>query len=294
MVGLDRAVLGRNRGAFDQGQQVALHAFARDVAAAAAAFAHADLVDLVEKHDAVVLDRVDRLLHKLIAVEQLVGFLVDQKLMGILNRQPARLGPSAHLAEYIAQRDGAQLCTRHARYFKHRQAAGGLRFDLYFLVIEFAGPQFLAEGIARGRAGIGADQRVEHAFLGGELGSGLNVLALALAGLRDRDLDEIADDLLDVAADVPDLGKFRGFDLDERRAREFGEPACDFGLADAGRPDHQDVLRQYFFAERADELQPPPAIAQRDGHRALGIGLADNKAIEFGDDFAGGEVGHGP
>jgi len=44
--------------AFDQGQQIALHAFARDVAARAAV-AHADLVDLVEEHDAVVLDRVD-------------------------------------------------------------------------------------------------------------------------------------------------------------------------------------------------------------------------------------------
>jgi predicted Zn-dependent protease with MMP-like domain len=51
--------------------------------------------------------------------------------------------------------------------------------------------------------------------------------------LRDRDFDEIADDLLDVAADITDLGEFRGFDLDERRAGEFGEPPRDLGLADA-------------------------------------------------------------
>ena len=39
-----------------------------------AVLAHADLVDLVEEHDAVVLDRVDRFLHQLVGVEQLVGF----------------------------------------------------------------------------------------------------------------------------------------------------------------------------------------------------------------------------
>ena len=127
--------------------------------------------------------------------------------------------------------------------------AGGLRLDLDFLVVEFAGAQFLAERIARRGAGIGADQRIEHAILGGELRAGLHVLALAFAGLRDRDLDQIADDLLDVAADIADLGEFGGFDLDERRAGEFGQPPRDLGLADAGRPDHQDVFRQHFLAQ---------------------------------------------
>ena len=170
----------------------------------------------------------------------------------------------------------------------------GLRLDLDFLVVEFAGAQFLAEGIAGRGAGAGADQRIEHALLGGELGARLHVLALALADLGDRDLDEIADDLLDVAADIADLGEFGGLDLDERRAGELCQPPRDLGLADAGRPDHQDVLRQHFLAQRAGELQPPPAVAQRDGDRALGVGLADDEAVEFGNDFAGGEVGHGP
>ena len=97
--------------------------------------------------------------------------------------------------------------------------------------------------------GVGADQGIEHALLGGELRAGLHVLALAFAGLRDRDLDEVANDLLDVAADIADLGEFRGFDLDERRAGEFGQPPRDLGLADAGRPDHQDIFRQHFLAQ---------------------------------------------
>ena len=111
---------------------------------------------------------------------------------------------------------------------------------------------------------------------------------------RDRDLDQVADDLLDVAADIADLGEFGGLDLDERRAGELRQPPRDLGLADAGRPDHQDVFRQHFLAQQAGELQPPPAVAQRDGDRALGVGLADDEAVEFGNDFTGGEVGHGP
>src|SRR5690349_15188773 len=70
MVGLHRPMLGRHRGAFDQRQEVALHALARHVGAHAA-LARRDLVDLVEKHDAVILDRVQRLLHQLLLVEQL-------------------------------------------------------------------------------------------------------------------------------------------------------------------------------------------------------------------------------
>ena len=108
----------------------------------------------------------------------------------------------------------------------------------------------------------------------------------------DGDLDQIAHDLLDVAADIADLGEFRRLDFEERRAGKLGQAAGDFGLADAGRPDHQNVLRQHFFAQPVVELQPAPAVAQRDRDRALGVALADDEAVEFGDDFAGGKVGH--
>src|SRR5262249_25339815 len=120
----------------------------------------------------------------------------------------------------------------------------------------------------------------------------LYVFAFPLPCLRDGDLDQIAHDLLDVATDIADLGEFRRLDLEEWRAREFGEAARDFGLADTGRADHQDVLGQHLLAQLLVELQPPPAVAQRDRDRALGIALADDEAVEFGDNFAGREVGH--
>ena len=71
------------------------------------------------------------------------------------------------------------------------------------------------------RAGRGSKQ-IEQPLLGG-------VLARARAHLRlllvlhqlDRDLDQVAHDRLDVAADVADLGELRRLDLEERRLREL-------------------------------------------------------------------------
>ena len=125
-----------------------------------------------------------------------------------------------------------------------------------------------------------------------QMGAGLDVLAHLVARQADRRLDQIAHDLLDVAADIADFGELGRLDLDERCAGKLGQPPCDLGLAHSCGPDHQDVFRQHFLAQLSGELQPPPAIAQRDGDGALGVGLADDEAVQFGNDFAGGEVGH--
>src|SRR3546814_5516487 len=61
VVGLDRAVLGADGAALDQRQQIALHAFARDIRAAGVLAALADLVDLVDEDDAVFFGVADRL-----------------------------------------------------------------------------------------------------------------------------------------------------------------------------------------------------------------------------------------
>ena len=82
--------------------------------------------------------------------------------------------------------------------------------------------------------------------------------------------DEVAHDRVDVAADVADLGELARLDLDEGAARELREPARDLGLADAGRPDHQDVLGRDVGGHLGREPPPAHAAAQRDRHRALG------------------------
>ena len=79
---------------------------------------------------------------------------------------------------------------------KARHAAAGVGdLDLDLLVVELAGAQPLAEGVAGGQSGVGADQRVEHALLGVQLGLGLDLLALGVAHEPDAGLDQIADDL---------------------------------------------------------------------------------------------------
>ena len=103
--------------------------------------------------------------------------------------------------------------------------------------------------------------------------------------MLDRDLDEIAHHRLDVAADVADLGELRRFHLQERRLREPRQAAGDLGLADAGRPDHQDVLRRDLFGHVGRELLAAHAVAQRDGDRALGRALADHVLVQLGDDL---------
>jgi hypothetical protein len=68
--------------------------------------------------------------------------------------------------------------------------------------------------------------------------------AQLLAHHRDADLGEIADDRLDVAADVAHLRELGRLDFDERSAGEPRQPAGDLGLAHAGGADHQDVVRE--------------------------------------------------
>ena len=167
-----------------------------------------------------------------------------------------------------------------------------LHVELDHPVGQLAVAQLPAEAVARVLAGRGADQRVEHALLGVELGLGRDLLAQALAGELERDLDQVADDALDVAADIADLGELGGLDLEERRLGEPGEPAGDLGLAAAGGADHQDVLGQHLVAQRVVELLAAPAVAQGDGDGALGLALADDEAVELGDDLAGGECAH--
>src|SRR5262249_48992091 len=202
VVGLHLAVLGGDGGALDQRQQVALYALAADVGAVAA-LASADLVDLVEEDDAVILDRGDRLLDQLLVVEKLVGFLVDKDVVRIAHGDAPRLGTIAkRFAEHLADVHDADAGARHAGDLELRHAAARVaHFDLDLLVVKLAGAQALAEALARRRACRLADQRIEDTLLSSELRLGGHFLAPLLADKRDADLDEVTHDRIDVAAD---------------------------------------------------------------------------------------------
>jgi hypothetical protein len=108
----------------------------------------------------------------------------------------------------------------------------------------------------------------------------------------DRHLDQITNDRLNITADVADFGEFRGLDLDERRIGQPGQAARNLGLADTGRTDHQDIFRRNFLTQWLGHLRPSPAIAQGNGDRLLGILLADDMLVEFGNDFLRCHRGH--
>ena len=78
------------------------------------------------------------------------------------------------------------------------------------------------------------------------------------------------------------VGEFGGLDLDEGRFDELRQAAGDFRFADAGRSHHEDVLGNDVVAQRFRELQPTPAISNRDRDGALGLILADNVPVEGG------------
>jgi hypothetical protein len=183
-----------------------------------------DLVDLVEEHDAVLLDRGDRLIGHGLLIEQLVALLLDQQLQALAHRDAPLLGaPAEGLAQHVVQIDHAHGGARHAGdvHGRQLQACGVGQLDLDLLVVELAVAQAPAEGDARVVAGALADQGVDHALLGGQLRLGLDLLAQLLAGHVEGDLDQVAHDLLHVASDVADLGELGRLDLDEGG---LGEP----------------------------------------------------------------------
>ena len=108
----------------------------------------------------------------------------------------------------------------------------------------------------------------------------------------DGGFDQVAHDLFDIAPDIADLGELGCLDLDEGGVGQLRQAAGDFRFAATGRADHQDVLGQNLFTHHPVKLQAPPAVAQRDCHRALGVFLADNETVQFRNDLPRTEIGH--
>ncbi len=295
VVGLDHPVFRGHRRAFDQRQQVALHALPRDIGAVHVG-ARCDLVDLVQEHDAVLLGGGERLALDVVVVEQPRRFLVGQLLHRVGDRGLDMLAPAAaHLLEHALDL-ARQLLHSRRRHDFHLLGKGGQLY-LHFAVVERAFAQHLAEFLARGGVGglhVGEihvahrrQQDVEQALLGRVGRVAAHLAGFGLPRLLDRDFHEVANDRVHVAPDVADLGELGRLDLDERRIGKPRQPARDLRLAHAGRPDHQDVLRRDLVAQRFRHLLPPPAIAQRDRDGALGGLLPDDVLVEFGDDFLG-------
>ena len=249
-----------------------------------------DLVDLVEKNDAVLLDVGERLGLELVVVDQLPGLLVDQRLHRLADLHLPHLAPAAgHLLEHALDLAGEILHSGRGKDLHLRGQHRHLHIDLP--VVELALAQHLAKLLpCRAIGGLHVveidlarrrQQRVEHALLGALGGAIAHFARLGLARLLDPRLRQIADDGVDVAADVTDLGELGRLDLDERRIGELGEPAGDLGLAHAGGSDHEDVLRRDLLPQRLGDLLPAPPVSQRYRHRPLGRILSDDVLVQL-------------
>jgi hypothetical protein len=261
-----------------------------------------DLVDLVEEHDAVLLRAGERARLDVVVVDELARLFVGQRLQRFADAHLAKLAPSAgQLREHALDLVGEIL---HAGRRHDLRRTGQRRdLDLDLPIVELAFAKHLAKALARRRVGRlhvvkvhlarRRQQYVEDALLGGIGGAVAHLARLALARLLDRDFREIANDRVDVAADVTDLGELGRLDLDERRVGETRETARDLRLADSRRPDHQDVLRRDLLAQRLGHLLAPPAVSQRDRDRALRRRLPDDVLIELGNNLLRGHRRHG-
>ena len=106
----------------------------------------------------------------------------------------------------------------------------------------------------------------------------------------DRQLGQVADDRLDVPADISDFGELRRFHLDKRRLRQPGQPTGNLGFTNTRRTDHDDVFRHHLVAQLRGQLLPTPSIPQRNGDHPLGLSLADHIAVKLFHNLSGGQA----
>ena len=268
------AVLGVDGRALDDRQNVALHAFARNVRAAAAAFAPGNLVDLVDEDDAVFAGAAQRFALDRVHVDEFVGFLLreDPPRVGDghalltpafgqeyrrASRRCRRSGldpyPSCRSACWaflrLRFRSGARRRSRvRSRRGSVRAAAPSQRWAAPPAARSPADSAFgsccrrsipsVAERVAvprRGRRARLGLKHVDDPLDGLALGEFGHFGAAFVADRANRGFDQVAHHRFDVAADVADFGVLRRFDFHERSADDAGQAARDLGFTDAGR-----------------------------------------------------------
>ena len=191
-----------------------------------------------------MLNSLQRGLDHRFIIQQLVGLFGNQQVIAVSHAQlfAGFAGPEC-LAEQIADIHPTRHHPGLARHLKRRHRVRGIGdLQLDDRVIQLSGFQLFAEHVARRLAGVHTGNRGNHPVLGRFLRPGFHILAHLFAGLGDGDIHQVADDLIDIPANIAHFGKFRRLNLEERRTGQFCQTAADLGLAHACRPDHQDIL----------------------------------------------------
>jgi len=261
-------------------------------------------ISVVNKDNAALFGQLNGLLLDFLFVDQFAGFFLDQLWPRRRNLEFLALlfGPGQVFKQALQLRGHFFHAWRSHDFHAHGKRH--IQFD--FLLVQFSGAQFLAEFFPRATGGFvfaghltgenrlgSRQQRVQYPFLGGFFGLRPHFGRGFFAGQLDGAVNQVANDGFHVFANVTDFGKFGGFHLDEGGIGQARQSPGDFGFAHAGGADHEDVLGCDFAPQFFGQLHPAPAVAKRNGHGALGVGLANNVTIQFVNNFTRGHVGHG-
>ncbi len=298
MVGLHHAVTGTHIGALHQRQKIALYPFPGDIRALLSAGAHRHLVDFVDEDDAAGLYPFQCQGANFLFIDQLGGFIVRQQTLRFAHGDASCAGlPWRHVGEHLAELVGHLLHARRGHDL--HPALGGAHLDLDFLRIQLAFAQHFAELLASALVAARyaavartGNEDVENPLLGQFLGALAQRDLPFAADHVDGGFGQIADDGFHILAHIAHLGEFGGFHFDEGGIGELRQTPGDFRLAHSRRPDHEDIFGGDFLMQRRRHLPAPPAVAQGDGHCALGLGLADDVLVQLLDDLAGGHFRH--
>ena len=302
VIRLHHAVLRVDRRPFDDRQQIALHAFARNVGAVRCLLAPRDLVDLIEEDDAALFDALDCFARHILLIDELLRLLVDDEVARVADANLLALRLAAEEAGQHVLHVDAHLFDALSREDLQRREPllFHVELDLALVQLSFIEPAaklfarlgrrlFLRRAGDERRAGSGAagigQQDVEDALSRVALRGFAHVALLFFFHELHAELRQVAHDRFDVPSDVAHFGELRRFDFEERRLRQAGQAARDFGLSDASRADHDDVLWRDLVAHVRRDLLPPPSIAQRDRDRALRRALADDVLVELAHDL---------
>ena len=155
VIGAHVAVTRLYRRTLDDRQEVALDAFAGHVGAGALAALAGDLVDLVDEDDAVVFDAVQRLVHHVVHVDQLLQLFVDQDAARLVQMYRAALFLLRdQLLNHFAEIDVRPFhALRRLHHLQHRETLL-LHLDLDVALLELPVFQLLAQLLTRAAAAL--------------------------------------------------------------------------------------------------------------------------------------------
>ncbi len=171
--------------------------------------------------------------------------------------------------------------------------------NLDFSLVELTFPQTFTERLPRRvffalglsvRIARGWDEDIKNAVFRRIFSLGFDPFHFKLTGLFDGDVDQVSNNGVDIAPDIAHFSELGGFNFDKRGVGQLGQASRNFGFADPGGADHENILRHDLVTQRLRDLLAAPAVTQGDGYGSFRFLLANNMLVEFGDNFPGGHV----